>query len=88
MEKIKLVASIIQTFIKAKYDRDIPLDIIAAEIKVFDNGKFFYNCHHFIEMLEQEGVILKLDQFKEDFKNLITIYSFFIKKDKDEKKSQ
>lgn len=85
MEKTKLVASMIQTFIKVKYDRDLPLDDIAAEIKVFDNGKFFYNCHHFTEMLEHEGVILKLDQFKEDFKSLITVYSFFIREDKQAK---
>lgn len=85
MEKTKLVASMIQTFIKVKYDRDLPLDDIVAEIKVFDDGKFFYNCHHFIEMLEHEGVILKLDQFKEDFKSLITVYSFFIKEDKQTK---
>lgn len=85
MEKTKLVASIIQTFIKVKYDRDLLLDDIAAEIKVFDDGKFFYNCHHFIEMLEHEGVILKLDQFKEDFKSLITVYSFFIREDKQAK---
>jgi hypothetical protein len=75
MEKTNLVANIIQTFIKVKYEKDIYLNDIASNIKVFDNGKFYFNCHDFIE---KNG--LKLDQFKKDFNELITIYSYFTNK--------
>lgn len=80
MEKTKELATMIQMFLKIKYNKDISVDNIIANIKVFDDNKFCYNCHSFIESLKQEGQELKLDQFKEDFHSLITIYSFFDKK--------
>ena len=48
MEKTKELATMIQMFLKIKYNKDISVDNIIANIKVFEDNKFCYNCHSFI----------------------------------------
>lgn len=64
------IAHFIHAFVESKYKGLIAYSEIEKAVIEFPDGRFAFNSH---EALEHYGI--KLDRFKKDFSDLLTIFS-------------
>lgn len=63
------IANFIHKFVEWKYHGLIAYSDIEKGVIEFPDGRFGFNCH---KSLEHYGI--RLDQFKKDFSDLLTIF--------------